>query len=238
MQTPSMQTPNFHDDQPFETRRDVTGPIANNLDSISPLAFHVKKEPGKWGRIFPVVFLRDSGEDSPRCFRVGSWVSLLTLQPVLFGPVLPGQTSTLRVRGREAICLRDLPSAFHQAGHYAGAPEEDGPSFGALYQGEEAAHSVAFEPSHLHGTGFPEGIWERGPATAATVDAEEAVAASTSVAFWFVIVESLPSLVWLLHFSLSASNFVHKEENTSRCQVINSLRSISLKSRRLHSRTR
>lgn len=95
------------------------------------------------------------------------------------------------MRGGEAICLWDLSAAFHQAGHYAGASEEDGPSFGALYHGEEAGQGVAFGPSHLRDTGFP----ERVPATAATVETAEAVAASTSVAFRFVIVESLPSLV-------------------------------------------
>lgn len=89
----------------------------------------------------------------PRCFRISSRVSLLTLRPTLFGPVLLGQASALRMWGGEAICLWDLSAAFYQAGHHAGAPEEDGPSFDALYQGE-TSQGVAFEPPHLRGRRF------------------------------------------------------------------------------------
>lgn len=123
-----------------------------------------------------------------RCFRVDSRVSLLTLRPTLFGPVFPGQASALRVRSGEAICLRYLPTAFHQAGHHAGAPEADGPSFDALHQGE--GHGVTFGQSHLHGRGFPGGIRGRGSATATMA------ATSIIIACRFVVVQFFLTFVW------------------------------------------
>lgn len=161
-----------------------------------------------------------------RCFRISSRVSLLTLWPTLFGPVLLGQASALRVRGREAICLWDLSAAFHQAGHHAGAPETDGPSFDALYQGE-ARQGVG--SSHLRDGGFPERIRERGPAPAATLVATEAEAASTAVACRFVVESlSLPRVISISLLVLRTSSM--KKWATLRCQVTSLLRFIPFES--------
>lgn len=172
--------PQFSRQSTSETRQDRPDRWLTYPDSVIPSYSTSRKNPN--GDAVFWLYARVIAVRAPRCFRVGSRVSLLTLRPALFGPVLPGQASALRVRGGKAICLWDLPAAFYQTGYHASAPEEDGPSYDALYQEElPASQDVAFGLSHRYGSGFSKGR-ERGSITEATA---EAAAASTAVACRF-----------------------------------------------------
>lgn len=160
-------------------------------------------------------------EGPTRCFRLGSPISLLTLRPTLFGPVLLGQASAVRVRRGEAVRLRDLPSALHQVGYHAGAPETSGPPLGALLQ-EPDVRVVAVGLA-LRGGYAPEGTRERGSLAApGTVAGAAAAAAATTTtaalaaASRFIVVFLLSALVSASFLSLSSTLRLQEDEVTRR----------------------